>query len=106
MARKETFGPVAPIMTFATVDEAIEIANETEYGLQGAAFTSSLRNAFLLAEGIKCGTVLINQSNNNWDQLSPFGGRKQSGLGRELSDWIFDEVTEIKQMNVDIAAVK
>jgi len=106
MARKETFGPVAPIMTFATVDEAIEIANETEYGLQGAAYTSSLRNAFLLAEGIKCGAVLINQSNNNWDQLSPFGGRKQSGLGRELSDWIFSEVTEVKQMNVDIAAVK
>jgi len=106
MAQKETFGPVAPIMTFSTIEEAIEIANETEYGLQGAAYTSSLRNAFLLAEGIKCGAVLINQSNNNWDQLCPFGGRKQSGLGRELSDWIFSEVTEIKQMNVDIAAVK
>jgi succinate-semialdehyde dehydrogenase / glutarate-semialdehyde dehydrogenase len=106
MAQKETFGPVAPIMTFSTIDEAIEIANETEYGLQGAAFTSSLRNAFLLAEGIKCGTVLINESNNSWDQLSPFGGRKQSGLGRELSDWIFSEVTEVKQMNLDIGAVK
>lgn len=106
MAEAETFGPVAPIMTFSTIEEAIEIANETPYGLQGAAFTSSLRNAFLLGEGITCGTVLINESNNSWDQLAPFGGRKQSGLGRELSSWMFDEVTEIKQMNIDIAKVK
>ena len=106
MYREETFGPVAPISTFSTIDEAIEMANETPYGLQGAAFTSSLRNAFLLGEGITCGTVLINESNNSWDQLAPFGGRKQSGLGRELSSWMFDEVTELKQMNIDIGKVK
>ncbi len=106
MARHETFGPVAPIMTFGSVDEAIEIANETMYGLQGAAFTSNLRTAFLLGEGIKCGTVLINESNNYWDQLAPFGGMKKSGLGRELSDWMFSEVTEIKQISIDIAKVK
>jgi succinate-semialdehyde dehydrogenase/glutarate-semialdehyde dehydrogenase len=106
MAREETFGPVAPIMTFGSVDEAIEIANETMYGLQGAAFTSDLQTAFLLGEGIKCGTVLINETNNYWDQLAPFGGMKQSGLGRELSDWMFGEVTEIKQISIDIAKVK
>jgi acyl-CoA reductase-like NAD-dependent aldehyde dehydrogenase len=102
MARDETFGPVAPIMTFGSVDEAIEIANETPYGLQGAAFTSDLRTAFLLGEGIRCGTVLINESNNYWDQLAPFGGMKKSGLGRELSDWIFAELTETKQISIDI----
>ena len=106
MAREETFGPVAPIMTFATVDEAIEIANETPYGLQGAAFTSDLRTAFLLGEGIRCGTVLINESNNYWDQLAPFGGMKKSGLGRELSDWILAELTEVKQISIDIAKVR
>ena len=106
MARDETFGPVAPIMTFGSLDEAIEIANETPYGLQGAAFTSSLRNAFLLGEGIRCGTVLINETNNYWDQLAPFGGMKKSGLGRELSDWILAEVTEVKQISIDIAKVK
>ena len=74
MARDETFGPVAPIMTFKDIDECLRIANETPYGLQGAAFTSSLRTAFLLGEGIECGTVLINETNNCWDQLSPFGG--------------------------------
>jgi acyl-CoA reductase-like NAD-dependent aldehyde dehydrogenase len=106
MARDETFGPVAPIMTFKDLDECLRIANETPYGLQGAAFTSSLRTAFLLGEGIECGTVLINETNNCWDQLSPFGGIKKSGLGRELSDWCFDELTEIKQLNIDISKVK
>ena len=106
MARDETFGPVAPIMTFGSLEEAIEIANETPYGLQGAAFTSSLRNAFLLGEGIRCGTVLINESNNYWDQLAPFGGMKKSGLGRELSNWILAELTEIKQISIDIAKVR
>jgi acyl-CoA reductase-like NAD-dependent aldehyde dehydrogenase len=106
MAREETFGPVAPIMTIGSVDEAIEVANETPYGLQGAAFTSSLRTAFLLGEGIRCGTVLINETNNYWDQLAPFGGMKKSGLGRELSDWILAELTENKQISIDIAKVK
>jgi len=106
MAREETFGPVAPIMTFRTVDEAIEIANETRYGLQGAAFTSDLRTAFVLGEGIRCGTVLINETNNYWDQLAPFGGRNKSGLGRELSDWILAELTEVKQISIDIAKVR
>ncbi len=106
MAREETFGPVAPIMRFGTLDEAIELANETVYGLQGAAFTSSLRTAFLLGEGIRCGTVLINETNNYWDQLAPFGGMKKSGLGRELSDWILSELTEVKQISIDIAKVR
>jgi acyl-CoA reductase-like NAD-dependent aldehyde dehydrogenase len=106
MAREETFGPVAPIMTFGSLDEAIEIANEGPYGLQGAAFTSDLRTAFLLGEGIRCGTVLINETNNYWDQLAPFGGMKKSGLGRELSDWILSELTEVKQISIDIAKVR
>jgi succinate-semialdehyde dehydrogenase/glutarate-semialdehyde dehydrogenase len=74
--------------------------------LQGAAFTSDLRTAFLLGEGIRCGTVLINETNNYWDQLAPFGGMKKSGLGRELSDWILSELTEVKQISIDIAKVR
>jgi len=106
MARDETFGPVAPIMTFSTIDEAIAIANETPYGLQGAAFTSSLRSAFLLGDGIKCGTVHINETNNTWDQLSPFGGRKKSGLGRELTNYVLEELTEVKQITFDLSKVR
>jgi acyl-CoA reductase-like NAD-dependent aldehyde dehydrogenase len=50
--------------------------------------------------------VLINETNNYWDQLAPFGGMKKSGLGRELSDWILGELTEIKQISIDIAKVR
>ncbi|MEI7745358.1 MAG: aldehyde dehydrogenase family protein [Chloroflexota bacterium] len=103
MARDETFGPVAPIMTFGSLEEAIEIANETPYGLQGSVFTRSLKNAFALGEGIRCGTVHVNESNNYWDQLAPFGGMKKSGLGRELSDWAFAELTETKQITFDLS---
>jgi acyl-CoA reductase-like NAD-dependent aldehyde dehydrogenase len=106
VAREETFGPVAPIITFNTIDEAVEIANSTPYGLQAAAFTSSLKKAFYLGENIKAGAVNINESNNYWDQMASFGGCKKSGLGRELSTWILDELTEQKQILFDIAKVR
>jgi acyl-CoA reductase-like NAD-dependent aldehyde dehydrogenase len=50
--------------------------------------------------------VLINETNNYWDQLAPFAGMKKSGLGRELSDWILGELTEVKQISIDIAKVR
>ena len=61
-----------------------------------------------IAPGVsdRCGTVLINETNNYWDQLAPFGGMKKSGLGRELSDWMFSEITEIKQISIDISKVR
>jgi len=106
VAQEETFGPVAPLMIFNDADEAIEIANSTPYGLTAAVFTSGLKNAFYLGEGIKAGTVHINETTNYWDQQAPFGGRKKSGLGRELSDWILAEVSEPKQITFDLSKVK
>jgi acyl-CoA reductase-like NAD-dependent aldehyde dehydrogenase len=103
--QEETFGPVAPVTTFSTMDEAIELANATPYGLTAAAFTSSLRRAFLLAEGIKAGTVNINETTNYWEQQAPFGGNKKSGLGRELSNWIMDDLTDTKTITFDIDKV-
>jgi succinate-semialdehyde dehydrogenase/glutarate-semialdehyde dehydrogenase len=103
--REETFGPVAPITTFSSLDEAIELANATPYGLTAAAFTSSLRRAFLLAEGIKAGSVNINETTNYWEQQAPFGGAKKSGMGRELSKWIMDDLTDIKTVTIDIEKV-
>ena len=90
IAQEETFGPVAPIMTFDTLDEALAIANETEYGLTAAVFTRSLHDAWRAAEELRHGTVHINETTNYWDQLAPFGGAKKSGAGRELAGWIFD----------------
>jgi succinate-semialdehyde dehydrogenase / glutarate-semialdehyde dehydrogenase len=102
IAQEETFGPVAPIMTFGTLDEALEIANETEYGLTAAVFTRSLHDAWRAAEELRHGTVHINETTNYWDQLAPFGGAKASGAGRELAGWILDALTETKQITFDV----
>jgi succinate-semialdehyde dehydrogenase / glutarate-semialdehyde dehydrogenase len=98
IAREETFGPVAPIMTFRTLDEALEIANGTDYGLTASVFTRSLHDAWRAAEELRHGTVHINETTNYWDQLAPFGGAKKSGAGRELAGWVIDALTETKQI--------
>ena len=103
IAQEETFGPVAPIMTFATLDEAIAIANETEFGLTASVFTNSLKDAWYAAEELRHGTVHINETTNYWDQLAPFGGAKKSGAGRELAGWIVDGLTETKQITFDVS---
>jgi succinate-semialdehyde dehydrogenase/glutarate-semialdehyde dehydrogenase len=102
IARRETFGPVAPIIKYATLDQAIEIANDTEFGLNAAAFTDSLADAWQFVDRLQHGTVLINESTNYWDQLAPFGGAKSSGVGRELSSWCLEAFTESKTVVFDI----
>jgi acyl-CoA reductase-like NAD-dependent aldehyde dehydrogenase len=103
IAQEETFGPVAPIMTFSTLDEALEIANETEYGLTASVFTRSLHDAWRAAEELRHGTVHVNETTNYWDQLAPFGGAKKSGAGRELAGWMLDALTETKQISFDLS---
>ena len=102
IAREETFGPVAPIMTFETLEQAITIANETEFGLTAAVFTNDLRAAWHAAEQLRHGTVHINETTNYWDQMAPFGGAKKSGTGRELAGWILDALTETKQITFEL----
>ena len=102
IAQEETFGPVAPIMTFETLDQAIAIANETEYGLTAAVFTNDLKAAWRAAEELRHGTVHINETTNYWDQMAPFGGAKHSGAGRELAGWILDALTETKQITFEL----
>jgi acyl-CoA reductase-like NAD-dependent aldehyde dehydrogenase len=103
IAQEETFGPVAPVMSFRTLDEALEIANATDYGLTASVFTRSLHDAWHAAEELRHGTVHINETTNYWDQLAPFGGAKSSGAGRELAGWIIDALTETKQISFDLA---
>jgi succinate-semialdehyde dehydrogenase / glutarate-semialdehyde dehydrogenase len=102
IAEEETFGPVAPIITFSDLDEALAVANETDYGLTAAVFTRSLHDAWHAAEELRHGTVHINETTNYWDQLAPFGGAKKSGAGRELAGWIIDALTETKQITFDL----
>lgn len=103
IARHETFGPVAPIIRFGSIEEALRIANDTEFGLNAAAFTADLKDAWTFVDGLQHGTVLINETTNYWDQLAPFGGAKASGLGRELSTDALLAFTEKKTIVFNIA---
>jgi len=102
IAQEETFGPVAPIMVFDTLDEALSIANETQFGLTASVFTRSLHDAWRAAEELRHGTVHINETTNYWDQLAPFGGAKSSGAGRELAGWVIDGLCEVKQITFEL----
>ena len=97
--REETFGPLAPIATFKTVDEAISMANDTPYGLAAYVYTNDLNVAMVTAERIDAGGIGINV-NDITDMRGPFGGRKQSGMGRELGEPGLDSYLEWKHVRV------
>jgi acyl-CoA reductase-like NAD-dependent aldehyde dehydrogenase len=97
--QEETFGPVAPIATFNTVDEGIDMANNSPYGLAAYVFTNDLNTALYSAERIQSGGVGIN-INDITDIRGPFGGMKQSGMGRELGQQGLDSYTEWKHVRV------
>ena len=95
VAREETFGPLAPIFAFDTEDEAIAMANDTEFGLAAYAFTRDLGRAFRVMERLQYGQVGINAGVIT-TEVAPFGGVKDSGLGREGSKYGIDEYLDIK----------
>ncbi|MCK9566272.1 MAG: aldehyde dehydrogenase family protein, partial [Methanothrix sp.] len=97
--REETFGPVAPIMKFKTLEEAVALANDSEYGLAAYVFTSDLKTALRAAEGLEAGGVGVNV-NNVVDLQAPFGGWKESGLGRELGHYGLDAYLETKHIRL------
>jgi acyl-CoA reductase-like NAD-dependent aldehyde dehydrogenase len=87
---------------FDTLDGALAIANETQFGLTASVFTRSLHDAWRAAEELRHGTVHINETTNYWDQLAPFGGAKSSGAGRELAGWVIDGLCEVKQITFEL----
>ena len=97
---EEIFGPVAPIVRFTDSDEAIMLANSTEYGLVSYVYSQDLRRALRVAEALEAGMVGINRGVVS-DPAAPFGGVKQSGLGREGSHEGLLEYTETKYIAVD-----
>lgn len=99
--REEPFGPVAPVSTFATTDEAIARANATPYGLAGYLFTRDLHTAFTVAEALEVGMVGINELVIATAEL-PFGGVKQSGYGREGGVEGMDAYTHTKAITIRI----
>lgn len=94
-AREEIFGPVVVLLDAENMQEAIKIANDTEYGLAGAIFSDDYNEAFYVANAIEAGLVHINSYGED-ETCTPFGGVKQSGLGKDRSVFAFDEYTETK----------
>ena len=93
--REETFGPVAPLYRFKTEAEAVELANASEFGLASYFFTSNLSRAWRVAEALESGIVGVNEGVIS-TEVAPFGGVKQSGVGREGSRYGVDDYMEIK----------
>ncbi|KAL4951225.1 aldehyde dehydrogenase domain-containing protein [Aspergillus filifer] len=104
IVREEIFGPVGVIAKFETVDEVVQAANDTTYGLASGIHTESLKVAMDVAARIKAGTVWVNQYNGVHWQL-PFGGFKQSGLGRELGEEALLNYTQTKTVSVNLGAM-
>jgi len=103
VVREEPFGPIAPIVRFADADEAVRIANGTPYGLQATVYTREIARGFSLAKRIRAGGVHLNDPTTlRWDAL-PFGGVRESGLGREGLRWAMQEMTELKLISVNYA---
>ncbi|MXN65844.1 succinate-semialdehyde dehydrogenase [Stappia sp. GBMRC 2046] len=97
VAREETFGPVAPLFRFETVDEVIAQANDTEFGLASYFYARDLSRVWKVAEALEYGMVGVNTGLIS-TEVAPFGGVKQSGLGREGSKYGVDDFLEIKYM--------
>ena len=101
VAREETFGPVAPIFRFETEAQAIAMANDTEFGLAAYFFTRDVGRCWRVGEALEYGMVGVNTGMIS-NEVAPFGGIKQSGLGREGSKYGIEDYLEIKYLCFDI----
>lgn len=99
IAREEIFGPVLAALDFETIDEAIAIANDTEYGLAASIWTSNLDKAIIASRRVQAGRVWVNTTIAGGPEL-PIGGFKQSGQGRETGIYGVEEYTEVKSTHV------
>ncbi|MEJ2289427.1 MAG: aldehyde dehydrogenase family protein, partial [Deinococcales bacterium] len=95
LMQEETFGPVSPILTFDSDEEAVRAANDTPYGLAAYIYTNDLSRAFKVSEALEYGIVGVNDGVPSVP-YAPFGGVKQSGLGREGGPWGIEEFLETK----------
>ncbi|KAK7886692.1 hypothetical protein WMY93_026313 [Mugilogobius chulae] len=101
IAREEIFGPVMQILKFKTLEEVIERANDTQYGLAAAVFTKDIDKANYVSNGLRAGTVWIN-CYDVFGAQAPFGGYKASGNGRELGEYGLEAYTEVKTVTIKV----
>lgn len=97
---EETFGPVAPIIAVGDMKEALEVANDTLYGLSAGVVTRDLEKAIYLAEGLEAGMVHVNDASIDAEASVPFGGVKGSGQGREGGRYSLESLTEVKWVTI------
>jgi betaine-aldehyde dehydrogenase len=101
IAQEEIFGPVATVIPFADEQEAIQIANDTPYGLAAAVWSRDIFRAFRVVKALRAGIVWVNHMQPTYVE-APWGGYKQSGFGRELGPWGIEEYLETKQVYVNL----
>jgi len=101
IAKEEIFGPVMSIIKFNDLDEVVERANTTMYGLAAAVWTRDIGKAHAIANSVRAGTVWVN-CYDVFDAAAPFGGFKQSGIGRELGEYGLQQYTEVKTVTVKL----
>jgi aldehyde dehydrogenase (NAD+) len=97
IATEEIFGPVMSIISFKNAEEVIARANHTKYGLAAAVWTCDIKKALAVSNGVRAGTVWVN-CYNVMDTRAPFGGFKQSGIGRELGEYGLQQYTQVKSV--------
>jgi succinate-semialdehyde dehydrogenase / glutarate-semialdehyde dehydrogenase len=97
ITREETFGPVAPLYRFKTDEEAVTMANDTEFGLAAYFYTRDIGRIWRVAEGLEYGIVGINEGIIS-TEIAPFGGMKESGIGREGSKYGIEDYLEVKYL--------
>lgn len=101
IAQEEIFGPVMSIIKFKNIDEVIQRANNTIYGLAAAVWTRDITKAHAIANNVRAGTVWVN-CYDVFDAAAPFGGFKQSGIGRELGEYGLQQYTEVKTVTIKL----
>lgn len=102
IAREEIFGPVLSVLTFDNLEDVIRTANDTMYGLAAAVWTKNIDVALKVAKGLRAGTVWVNAYHSTGLYNMPYGGYKQSGLGRELGDLGLEEYLETKSIQIKL----
>jgi acyl-CoA reductase-like NAD-dependent aldehyde dehydrogenase len=101
IATEEIFGPVLAVIPYDNLSEAIQMANDSIYGLAASVWSRDVQTAIGVAQRIRAGTIWIND-HHTLSGYAPFGGYKQSGFGREMSVYGLNEYTEAKRIHVDL----